>query len=99
MASYTTDRKLRIISEHYGDNWKDEFPNRSIDSVYNEMMGDDRKTLFCKLSSDSKDKIDQMLNGYNVEVATLLEQWIDEKYKVYAVRERTSVVGLAKDYS
>jgi len=99
MASYATNRKLRIITERCGYEWRDTYPDRSIDSVYNELVGDDRKTLFCKLSCDSKDKIDQMLSGYNVEVAALLEQWIDEKYKDFSKREQSSIVGLAKDYS
>jgi len=99
MASYATNRKIKIIEERYGFNWQSRFEGRSIDSVYKEITGDDRETLFCKIDADKKQKLNQMVKKYDVDLGTLMEQWIDEHYKDFSEQEETVLVGLASEYS
>jgi hypothetical protein len=74
--SYATLRKIRIIEERLGPEWALAHPNESIDSVYNTLMGDDRKNLFCKISKSSKDQLDEMTTFYKTGMADFIEALI-----------------------
>ncbi len=97
--SYATERKLKIIREQLGDDWQDKKPDQSIDAVYNELMGDIRKTLFCKIDPSVKAHLDEMTKDHGVKIAEFLEGIIEKQYaKHVAERERLSVT-LARQYS
>ncbi len=99
MASYATERKLRIIEAKYGPDWRSQFPDRSIDSIFIELTGDRRKNLFCKISPDLKDKLDEMVGFRQLSMAELIEQIIDEAHLRF-VRDKSFVVeGITQEYS
>lgn len=80
MASYATERKIRIISEKLGDNWREHLNGRSIDSFYNELVGDTRKNLFCKLRPEVKSKLDELVDEHDMKMAEYVEILIEEAY-------------------
>ena len=63
MASYPTLRKMRIIEEELGADWKKQHAGKSVDAIYNMVTGDVRKNLFCKISPEIKDKLEEFNNA------------------------------------
>lgn len=82
MPSLTTQRKLRAIEETFGKDWKQDADLRSlsIDALYNRVIGDGRKNVFCKMSSEGKDHLDEMVDEYGITMADLLERLVHEQY-------------------
>lgn len=80
MASYATERKLRIIHRKAGENWRDQYPGKSIDAVYNLVTGDDRKNLFSKVTPTVKKHLDEMSNYEGANMSEMLEKCIEEAY-------------------
>lgn len=79
--SYATERKIRIITEKLGEQWRDQYPNKSIDAIYNDLVGDTRKNLFCKIDSDVKDKLDAMTEFHKTGMAEFVEQLVKSAWK------------------
>lgn len=88
--SYATERKIRIIRETLGEDWETKTSGRSIDAVYNEVVGDGRKNLFCKIRPEAKARLDEMVDEYDVKMAELVEQLIDNEYRRF-LSERDSL--------
>jgi hypothetical protein len=98
-TSYATLRKLRIIEEKHGPNWAEKFPGRSIDSVFIELTGDRRKNLFCKIRPDLKQKLDEMVEFKQVNMAEMIEQIIEDTYEVFLREKSSTVKDLSQQYS
>ena len=98
-VSYATARKIRILEERVGKNWKDQYPGRSIDAVYNEVVGDTRKNLFCKIDPVVKDQVDELVVGYDVKMAELIERLIREEHDRFKQREEKYSEDLATQFS
>jgi len=90
--SYATKRKLRIIQERLGDDWRDDNPEISIDALYNQVVGDRRRNLFCKIDPDIKSQLDEMADSYDVKMAELVERLVQEEYRKF-VRNRAELVN------
>lgn len=99
MASYATERKIRIIKEKLGENWKDKLEGRSIDAAYNELVGDSRKNLFCKIDPSAKARLDEMVEEFDVKMAELVESMINEEYEKLERKRDTSSVDLARQFA
>lgn len=97
--SYATERKLKIIREQLGDDWQDKRPDQSIDAVYNDLMGDQRKTLFCKIDPAVKAHLDEMTKEHNVRIAEFLEGIIEKQYAKHMAERQRMVDTLARQYS
>lgn len=97
--SYATERKLKIIREQLGDDWQDKRPGQSIDAVYNELMGDARKTLFCKIDPAVKAHLDEMTKDHQVKIGEFLEGIIEKQYARYVEERKRLVNTLARQYS
>lgn len=76
MYSYATERKIRILEQQLGSDWKNRIGDKSIDAAYNDVMGDTRKNLFCKIDADIKDKLDIMLKFNQVGMAEFVAELI-----------------------
>lgn len=98
-ASYATKRKLRIIQEKVGPEWRAKYGDRSIDSIYNELIGDNRKNLFCKIDPTRKAQLDEMVEFYDQSMSEFIEQTIDREYSRYAQNKSTIVADLTKQFS
>ena len=92
-------RKIRIIEKTFGENWRDQHPNMAIDAVYNIAINDDRKSLFCKIDRLRKDKLNEMLDHYDVTMGEFIGRMIDLQYEQYQEQRRSIVTGIADDYS
>jgi hypothetical protein len=99
MASYATERKIKLIKEKYGENWESMFPGRSIDSIFIELTGDRRKNLFCKISPDLKNKLDEMVQFRQLSMAELIEQIILDAHGKYVEDKQTVVESLSREFS
>lgn len=97
--SYATKRKLRIIQEKLGDEWRDDYPDISIDALYNDVVGDTRKNLFCKIDSDVKDQLDEMADSYDVKMAELVERLVQEEYLKFTRNRAELVSDLASQFA
>lgn len=86
-VSYATARKIRIIKEKLGDTWEQTAAGRRIDAVYNELVGDNRKNLFCKLQVSTKAKLDEMVDDSDTKMAEFLEALINREYERF-LREK-----------
>ncbi len=78
--SYATERKIRIIEEKLGPTWKEQRVGQSIDAVYNDLVGDTRKNLFCKINASVKDRLDEMTSAYRTGMAEFIEHLIEAEY-------------------
>lgn len=96
MASYATERKIRIISEKLGENWRDQLNGRSIDALYNEIVGDTRKNLFCKLRPEVKAKLDELVDEYDMKMAEYVEVLIEDAHARFEA-ERDKIVKVLGD--
>lgn len=97
--SYATTRKVRIIESHAGSSWRETYQDRSIDSVYNEIVGDRRKTLFAKISPEIKDMLDQMTAHYDTSMAELIETLIQNEYDSFTEKRASSLQSIADSFS
>lgn len=97
--SYATQRKIRIIEERIGSEWKSKYPGSSIDSVFNQIMGDDRKNLFCKIESITKDRLDEMTIFYKTGMAEFIEQLIMAEWQRYDSRRTDGEKRLLAEFS
>lgn len=96
--SYATQRKIRIIKEKMPE-WAPNSGGKSIDALYNELVGDDRKNLFCKIDSGSKDRLDEMTKHHRVGMAEFIEQLINAEYKRHEQRLSSGEKALLSEYS
>jgi hypothetical protein len=83
MTSYATERKVRIIKETFGDDWKTLHVGKSIDAVYNLIIGDERKNLFCKVDLITKNRLDELTDFYGLKMSELIEHLIENEYQRY----------------
>ena len=97
--SYATERKLKYIREQLGENWESQRPGKSIDSVYNELTGDSRKTLFCKIRPEIKAHLDAMTKEHNIRIAEFLEQVIEKEYARFQEERQKIYESVAHQYS
>lgn len=97
--SYATTRKIRILEEQVGSDWKRQYPGRSVDSVYNQVMGDDRKNLFCKINPNVKGQLDEMVDTYDVRMAELVERLIEAEYDRFRQQNRKVSEDLANEFT
>lgn len=97
--SYATERKIRIIEEKLGKDWRDQKPNQSIDAIYNGIVGDTRKNLFCKIQAGAKAKLDTMTSAHKTGMAEFVEQMIDAEYARFEERQKSSEKSLLEEFS
>lgn len=92
-------RKIRIIEKTFGSNWRDKFPNKAVDAVYNIAISDNRRSVFFKIQPELKDKLDEMINHYDATIGDFIGMLIDQQYEIYLEQRRNIVLGMAGDYS
>ena len=97
--SYATARKIRILEEKVGHDWRKRFPGRSVDSVYNQIMGDERKNLFCKINPEIKQQLDEMVDSYDVRMSELVERLIEAEYERFCETARKASQDLASEFT
>ena len=98
MSSYATQRKIRLIEAQYGPEWDKKFPNRSIDSIFIELTGDQRKNLFCKIKPELKDKLDEMVDFNQLNMAEMIERIIEDAYVKHAHEKSVAVSEIGAAY-
>jgi len=82
-VSYATRRKIRIIEKELGADWENQHSGKSIDAIYNIVMGDFRKNLFCKVDPETKTKLDEMVEYNDMQMSSLVEKLVREEYDRY----------------
>lgn len=98
-ASYATRRKIRKIEEALGPDWQKLVGDRSIDSVYNDVVGDTRKNLFCKVESSVKEKLDEMVEHHRTRMAEFIEHLIISEWARFQERQREGEENLLREFS
>ena len=98
VMSYATERKKRIIANAIGHDWQAKNPNKSIDAIYNEVVGDTRKNLFCKIDPEIKIYLDEMVDNYDTKMGELIERLIRDEYYKYSERKSTFSEDLASQF-
>ena len=99
MTSYATDRKIKIIQERLGPDWETQMNGLSVDAMYNQIVGDTRKNLFCKIDFQIKEKLDVMVDDHNVKMSEFIEQLIEREFKRFLAEKEQLKVDLAKQFS
>jgi hypothetical protein len=97
--SYATARKIRIIERELGPDWRTEYPEGSIDAIYNIVMGDDRKNLFCKVDPETKTKLDEMVEYNDMQMSSLVEKLVHEEYDRYTQDRDARVNKIASQFA
>ena len=98
-ASYATTRKIRIIKKELGNDWRKQYPEESIDKVYNIVMGDGRKNLFCKVEPDTKTQLDEMVDYHDMQMSSLVEKLVREEYDRYTQERDARVAHIASQFA
>jgi len=96
--SYATQRKIRIIEENLGPDWMEGSGGQSIDAIYNRLIGDKRKNLFCKIDADAKDHVDIMTKHHKSGMADFIEQLICAEWMRYQQRQKDSENLLLREF-
>ena len=97
--SYATKRKIRIIAEKLGEDWKKQYPGKSIDAIYNIVMGDERKNLFCKVDPETKKQLDEMVEYHDMQMSSLVEKLVQEEYDRYTEERDARVSYMASQFA
>ena len=97
--SYATQRKIRIIEEKLGKDWRDQRPGKSIDAIYNELVGDTRKNLFCKIPEGAKDHLDEMTKAHKTGMAEFIEQLIEAEWARHTAQVERGERALLEEFS
>ena len=97
--SHATERKIRIIASQWGPDWKARGQGKSIDAIYNEIVGDDRKNLFCKIDGQVKDNLDEMTDYHKTNMAVFIEQLINAEWARYKERQKDGEKRLLEEFS
>lgn len=97
--SHATFRKIRIIEEKFGKDWQTDYPDKSVDAMYNLIIGDKRKNLFCKVNPETKDKLDQMVDYHGIMMSELVEKLVKEEYDRFVVVLNTKVSEMASQFA
>lgn len=97
--SYATIRKIKIIEKEFGSNWKSQHKGKSIDAVYNMIIGDTRKNLFCKIDPEIKQCLDEMVDYHDVKMAELVEKLIEEEYDRFVTMRDAKVAEMASQFT
>lgn len=92
-------RKIRIIEKNMGENWRDKHQGMAIDAVYNLAIQDDRKSVFCKIDKDRKEKLTEMLEYYDTTMGDFIGMMIDAHFGTYQHQRRSIISGIAEDFS
>lgn len=85
--SYATIRKIRILEERLGADWRTKHPGVSVDRLYTDTIGDVRKNLFCKISPEVKAHLDEMREHYEVDMSELIEELIEREHVGFVQRK------------
>ncbi len=97
--SYATERKIRKIKEALGEGWANQIAGRSIDSVYNEIVGDTRKNLFCKVDAGIKGHLDEMAGEHKTQMAEFIEQLIEAEWIRYQTRRSETERNMLAEFT
>ena len=97
--SYATERKIRIIENQMGPDWKSRRPDKSIDAIYTEIVGDTRKNVFCKISAETKTRLDEMIDIHKVSMADFIEQIINSEWTRYSQTQKQNHQSLVEEFS
>jgi len=97
--SYATERKIRIITEKLGEDWRKQHPGKSIDAIYNVVMGDERKNLFCKVDPQTKLQLDEMVEYHDMQMSSLVEKLVQEEYDRYTQERDARVSHMASQFA
>lgn len=99
MYSYATIRKIRIIEEKFGSDWKTTHPGLSIDAAYNQVVGDTRKNLFCKIDSSTKGLLDEMIGFHKIGMAEFVEALIEAEWSRHSSRLKETEQRIQTEFS
>ena len=97
-VSYATQRKIKIIERQVGPDWKNTFDGARIDAIYNQITGDSRKNLFCKIRPTVKEHLDEMTVRYDIKMAELIERLIRDEYEKFIQRKQVYRSELANQF-
>lgn len=97
--SSATRRKIAIITKNVGPNWRELYPHRKIDSIYNEIVGDNRKNLFCKIRPETKTRLDEMVDHYGIPMSELIQRLIDDHFADFEHERNVAVEQIVQQYT
>lgn len=97
--SYATARKIKVIEHKLGDNWKSQYYGKSIDAIYNMVIGDMRKNLFCKIDPEIKKCLDEMVDYHDMKMSELVEKLIEEEYDRFRIVRDAKVAEMANQFT
>lgn len=97
-VSYATNRKIKIIEEAIGPNWRERYSEHSVDAVYNIVIGDKRKNLFCKVNPDVKSKLDEMVDYYDISMAEMIERLVLGEYDDFITMREAKIEAMATQF-
>lgn len=98
-VSYATARKIRIIKEKLGPDWETYTQGKRIDAAYNELVGDSRKNLFCKLRPETKAKLDEMVAENDTKMAEFIESLIEREFDRHTQAKTRNAQDLAASFT
>lgn len=101
MPSVSTQRKIKIIENHYQKSIDEirKDNHSSIDEMYNTVVGDNRKNFFCKVSVETKDKIDMLLEAYQLKNSEFLEILVEKEYIQFQQKEKERYETMKQIYT
>jgi len=97
--SYATERKIKAIEQHHGEDWKTVIGDLSIDAAYNLLVNDNRKHLYCRISSDTKKQLDEMTDSYGVKIAHFIEVLVEKEYKNFKDKKQKEMSNMLEQFT
>lgn len=97
-ADYAKKRKEKVISSKLGEDWEEQYPGASIDALYNKSIGDERKTIFCKIAPEVKEMFDEICENTDTKKSEFIENMIKKAYVEYQTNMETKISDLVNQF-
>ena len=97
--SWAMSRKLKIIEEKFGTDWKEQFPGYSVNKVYNIACNDNRKCIYVRVSEDIKNMLTVLTDAYEINNDQLIENLIRNEYVSLQQSNLDEIEELHKQFS
>ncbi len=82
-VSRETQRQIAVISEVFGENWRQDYKGRSVSALYREAIDDDRAVVYARVLPEVKDMLWQLVESWESNISDTIELLIEEEHAEY----------------
>ncbi len=74
---------MAVISEVFGQNWREQYKGYSISTLYRLATGDDREVVYARIAPEIKAMLWQLAESWQSNISDTVEILIEEEHEEY----------------